>query len=192
MIARFRRAPRAPVAVAGILATPLFFVALMSFSLWLDRPSTHVGKSGAVILGDPSGSTIAKIYLASFAVSLGLVLVGLGAMFLGRAVGVVVSALAAIGIVVALLLPLGRWEDEHTAAYPLGVDLIPKKSVEDLVLKGEWEANAKQAAQEIGFWTIVLAVAAIVIAVALDVRRRRGLVGPPAAPPPEVVGPAGS
>jgi len=61
VIARVRRAPRAPLAVAGILATPLFFVALMSFSLWLDRPSTRVGKNGAEILGDPPGSTIAKI-----------------------------------------------------------------------------------------------------------------------------------
>ena len=193
MIVRLQRAPRAPLAVAGILATPIFFVGLMSFSLWLDKPASHVGKNGAEVLGDPLRSTIATIYLAALAVSLALVLVGLAAMFLGRTVGVVVSALAAIGVVVALLLPLGRWEDEHTARYPLGVDLIPKKSVEDLILRGEWEANAKQAAQEIGFWTIVLAVAAIVIAVALEVRRRRGLVGPPAPPAaPEIVGPAGS
>lgn len=187
MIERLRRAPRAPLAVAGILATPIFFVALMSFSLWLDEPSSRVGKNGAVILGDPLGSTIAKIYLASFAVSFGLVLVGVLAMFLpGRVAGVVASALAAIAAIVALLLPLGTWEDEHTARYPLGVDLIPKKSVEDLILRGEWEANAKQAAQEIGYWTVGLAVAAIVVAVVLDVRRRRGRVGPAVPPPPEV------
>jgi hypothetical protein len=184
---RLRRAPRAPLAVAGILATPIFFVALMSFSLRLDEPSSGVGKNGAVILGDPLGSTIAKIYLASFAVSFGLVLVGVLAMFLpGRVAGVVASALAAIAAIVALLLPLGTWEDEHTARYPLGVDLIPKKSVEDLILRGEWEANAKQAAQEIGYWTVGLAVAAIVVTVVLDVRRRRGRVGPVVPPPPEV------
>jgi hypothetical protein len=187
VIERFRRAPRAPLAVAGILATPIFFVALMAFALLLDEPTSHVAKNGAEVLGDPLGSTVATIYLASFAVSLGLVLVGVFAMFLpGRVAGVVVSALAAIAAVVALLLPLGRWEDEHTARYPLGVDLIPKKSVEDLILRGEWEANAKQAAQEIGYWTIGLAVATIVLAVVLELRRRRGHVGPAVPPPPEV------
>ena len=38
MLRRIRRAPKAPLSVAGILATPLFFVALMSFSLRLDEP----------------------------------------------------------------------------------------------------------------------------------------------------------
>jgi hypothetical protein len=187
VIQRLRLAPRAPLAAAGILATPIFFVALMAFALLLDKPASHVGKNGAVALARPPGSTVATIYLASFAVSLGLVLVGVLAMFLpGRVAGVVVAALAAIAAVVALLLPLGRWEDEHTGRYPLGVDLIPKKSVEDLILRGEWEANARLAAQEIGYWTIGLAVAAIVVTIMLDVRRRRGRVGPAVPPPPDI------
>ena len=36
---RFRGASKAPFAVAGILAVPLFFVALMAFSLKIDKPS---------------------------------------------------------------------------------------------------------------------------------------------------------
>ena len=37
LIARIRRAPKAPLSVAGILATPLFFAALMAFSLTAGR-----------------------------------------------------------------------------------------------------------------------------------------------------------
>jgi hypothetical protein len=184
---RLRRAPRAPLAVAGILATPLFFVALMAFSLLLDKPTVHVAKSGAEVLGDPLKSTVLEIYLYSFGLSIALVLVGVVAMLLpGRVVGVALSSLAAIAITTALLLPLGTWEEEHTARYPDGVDLIPRKSVEDLVLRGEWEQNAQRTAKEIGLWTIVIAIAAVVIAVALDVRRRRGYRAPAVPPPPPV------
>ena len=184
---RLRRAPRAPLAVAGILATPLFFVSLMAFSLLLDKPTVHVAKSGAEVLGDPLKSTVLEIYLYSFGLSIALVLVGVVAMLLpGRVVGVALSSLAAIAITTALLLPLGTWEEEHTARYPDGVDLIPRKSVEDLVLRGEWEQNAQRTAKEIGLWTIVIAIAAVVIAVALDVRRRRGYRAPAVPPPPPV------
>jgi hypothetical protein len=174
--------------VAGILATPLFFVALMAFSLLLDKPTVHVAKGGAEVLGDPLKSTVLKIYLYSFGVSFALVLVGVVAMLLPRRVaGVTLSSLAAIAITTALLIPLGTWEDEHTARYPDGVDLIPKKSVEDLFLRGEWEQNAHRTAKEIGLWTIVIAIAAVAIAFALDVRRRRGRVSAPVPPPPPAV-----
>ena len=185
MIGQLRRAPRAPLAVAGILATPLFFVGLMAFSLRFDEPSTRTAASGATIVAEPLKSTVASIYLLSFGVSAIVVLVGVAAMLVpGRVGGVVVSALGAIGVTVALLLPLDTWEAEHTARYPLGVDLIPKRSVEDLMLRGEWEENARRTAQEIGFWTIVIAGAAIVITVALEIRRRRGVESPPVPPPP--------
>ena len=52
---RLRNAPKTPLAVAGILATPLFFGALMAFSLVLDKPSVEVTKRGAEILADPLG-----------------------------------------------------------------------------------------------------------------------------------------
>lgn len=184
---RFRRARKAPLAVAGILATPLFFVALMAFSLWLDEPTVTVNENGAEVLGDPSRATVGKIYLLSFGVSAGIVLVGVAALFVPR-VGVHLSALAAIAVTIALLLPLGTWETEHTARYPQGVDLIPRSDPGDLLLRGEWEENAHQAARQIGFWTIALAIAAMVVATALDFRRRRRPVPPPVPPPPEVVG----
>ena len=185
VLSRLRRAPRAPLAVAGILATPLFFVSLMAFSLKLDKPTVHVTASGATKLGEPLKSTVLSIYAASFGVSVGLVLVGVLAMLLpGRVWGVIVSSVAAIGVTIVLLLPLGRWEAEHTARYPDGTDLIKKSSPQDLVLRGEWEHDARTTANQIGFWTIVIAIAAIVIAVALDVRRRRGLAAVPVPPPP--------
>ena len=185
MIGRFRRARRAPLAVAGILATPLFFVALMAFALRLEEPSVQIAANGVRTVGDPLGSTVATIYLLSFGVSAVVVLVGVGAMLLpGRVGGVVVSALSAIVTTIALVVPLDTWAAEHTARYPLGVDLIPRRSVEDLMLRGEWEENARRTAQELGFWTIVIAVTAIAIAATMEIRRRRGLAGPPAPPPP--------
>ena len=91
---------------------------------------------------------------------------------------------AAIGVTIALLLPLDTWEAEHTARYPDGVDLIPRRIPSDLILRGEWEENARRTAEQIGLWTIAIAVAAIAIATALEVRRRRGVAaasGPAAA-----------
>jgi hypothetical protein len=187
MIDRFRHARKAPLAVAGILATPLFFVALMAFSLWLDEPTVTVNETGAEVLGDPSRATVGKIYLLSFGVSGGIVLVGFAALFVRR-VGVHVSALAAIAVTIALLLPLDTWETEHTARYPQGIDLIPRSDPGDLLLRGEWEDNAHRAARQIGFWTIAIAITAMVVATAVDIRRRRRPTPPPVPPPPEVAG----
>jgi hypothetical protein len=184
---RFRHARKAPLAVAGILATPLFFVALMAFSLALDKPTVTVNENGTEVLGDPSHSAVGTIYLLAFGVSAGIALVGVLALFAGRA-GVHVPALAAIAVTVALLLPLGTWETDHTARYPQGVDLIPRSDPGDLILRGEWEDNAQRTARQIGFWTIAMAIAAMVVATALDIRRRRRPTPPPVPPPPEVVG----
>lgn len=181
---RLRHARKSPLAVAGILATPLFFVALMAFSLLLDKPTMAANGS----LGDPSKATVGKIYLLSFGVSLAIVLVGVVSLFLRRPLGVFVPALAAIAVTAALLLPLGTWEADHTARYPQGVDLIPRSDASDLILRGEWEENAHQAARQIGFWTIAIAIAAIAISAAVDIRRRRKPAPPPVPPPPAIAG----
>src|SRR5439155_22243318 len=73
----FRGASKAPLAVAAILAAPLFFVALMAFSLKFDKPSYVLGKPG-----DPTTETIGTIYLATFSVAGALVLVGVLSMLL--------------------------------------------------------------------------------------------------------------
>jgi hypothetical protein len=183
---RLRAASKAPLAVAGILTMPLFFVALMAMSLAVEKPSvTHVGKLHKAVLGDPSGSTEAKIWLLAVVPPLALVLLGLGAMLLRRT-GVVVTSLGAIALSVALLLPLAGWANGHAARYPLGADLIPPSASgsQDIYLRGEWEANAKRTADQLGVATMSIAGAAIAIVLLLEFRRRRGLERPVPPPPP--------
>jgi hypothetical protein len=186
---RFRTAPRAPLAVAGILATPLFFVALMAMSLAVEKPSVnHVLKHGALVarLGDPTKATEGKIWLLALLPALGLVAVGATAMLAGR-VGVVVSALAAVAGALALMVPLGTWAREHAAQFPDGVDNIPRSAGSaDIYLRGEWEASARHTADQLGIATISIAGAAIAIVGLLEFRRRRGPLRPAPPLPPEV------
>ena len=184
---RLRGASKAPLAVAGILAVPLFFTGLMAFSLRIDKPSTHLTKHGTVALGDPTKGTVGTIYLLAFAVSATVVLVGLLAMLLRSRLATVVPAIAGIVASVLLLLPLDTWAAEHTSRYPVGIDNLPPKSPADIFLRGEWEQNARTTAHQLGLATIGIAIAAIAISVLLEVRRRRGIEGPPVPPPPEIV-----
>jgi hypothetical protein len=186
-VSRIRGASKAPVAIGAILATPLFFVALLSLSLKLDKPSVRLTKSGARMLTDPAKSTVGTIYLLAFAISMTIVLVGVLSLFARSRLAVIAPAVVTIFATVSLLLPLSSWEKDHTARYPLGVDFIKQSASDDLILRGEWEDNAHRAARQIGTWTIVISIVAIVVAVVFDLRRRRGLVGPPVPPPPDVV-----
>ena len=185
-----RTAPKAPLAVAGILAMPLFFVGLMAMSLAVEKPGIgHTVKRGktVLLLGDPTGTTEAKIWLLAIVPPLALVLLGVAAMLLGRS-GVIVTALGAIALSIALLIPLGGWANSHAARFPLGVDLIPPnaKASQDIYLRGEWEANAKRTAEQLGIATMSVAGAAIAIFLLLEFRRRRGLVRPLPPPPPVI------
>jgi hypothetical protein len=165
---------------------PLFFVGLMAMSLAVEKPSVrHVGKLNKAVLGDPSGSTEAKIWLLAVVPPLALVLIGLASMLLRRT-GVVVTSLGAIALSVALLLPLGGWANGHAARYPIGADLIPPSPTgsQDIYLRGEWEANAKRTADQLGIATMSIAGVAIAIVLLLELRRRRGLERPVPPPPP--------
>jgi hypothetical protein len=169
---------------------PLFFVALMAMSLAVEKPGAgHALKHGkaVTVLGDPTGTTEAKIWLLAVVPALALVLLGVASMLvIGRA-GVIVAALGAIAITVALLVPLGGWANGHSARYPIGVDLIPPSATgsQDIYLQGEWEANAKRTAEQLGIATMSIAGVAIAVFGLLEFRRRRGLV-PPLPPPPPV------
>jgi len=188
---RLRAAPKTPLAVAGILATPLFFVALMAFSLLLEEPSVQQTRRGAEVLGDPTTANEVAIYASSFLVSALVVGLGVAALLLSRSVALFLPAGGAILATLLLLIPLDTWQKEHTARYPDGIDLIPRRDPSDLILRGEWEASAKQTADQIGLWTIAIALAAMALHIAFEVRRRRGAVSPPAPPPPpKTVGPA--
>jgi hypothetical protein len=180
--------------VAAILATPLFFVALMAMSLAIEKPSVgHALRHGKTVktIGDPAGNTELAIWLLAFAPAVVLAVVGACAMLLGR-VGVVVSSLAAIATTVALLIPLGGWVSDHDKRFPVGVDLIPPSAgSEDIYLRGEWEANARRTAEQLGLATIAIAVVAIAVFLLLELRRRRGIVPPVPPPPPPAVAAAG-
>jgi hypothetical protein len=188
-VTRLRKAPKSPLAVAGILATPLFFVALMAMSLAVEKPTVHhVMSQGKMVekLGDPSGATERAIWLLALVPPVGVALIGIGGMLIGRA-GVVTSALAALAASVVLLVPLDTWTHDHTARYPDGVDLTPQASTSDIYLRGEWEGTARHTAEQLGIVTIVLAGLAIAIFVLIEVRRRRHGVMPVPPPPPEVM-----
>jgi len=179
-----RTVSRAPLAVAGILAMPIFFLSLMAISLAVEKPSVrHTGSLHKPVLGDPTGSTEAKIWLLAVLPSLALVLLGVAAMLLRRT-GVVVTALGAIALSVALLVPLGGWANGHASRYPAGVDLVGANTTGDIYLRGEWEANAKRTAEQLGIAAISIAGVAIAIVALLEFRRRRGLLRPAPPPPP--------
>lgn len=187
-MSRFRGASKAPVAVGGILALPLFFMGLIAFALKLDKPTHHLTSKGTVALGDPAKGTLGTIYLLAFDVAAGVVVIGGLAMLFRSRLATVVPAVACIVACVVLIIPLGTWAAEHSARYPLGVDNIPPKSPQDLALRGEWEQSARTTAHQVGLVTIGLAIAAIALTVLLEVRRRRGMQGPAVPPPPEMVG----
>jgi hypothetical protein len=173
-VIRMRLASKVPLAVAGILVVPVFFVALMALGLKLDKPAHHVVSTGALGLGDPSKGTVGKIFLVAFAVAMGVVLVGLLASLLRSRLAAVLPAVAGIVTTILLLLPLGTWAAEHTKRYPLGIDNIPPGNPSDLALRGEWEASAQSTAHQIGLAAIGIAIASILLTAALEVRRRRG------------------
>jgi hypothetical protein len=183
---RFRRRRKTPLAIASILAMPLFFASLMAFSLAAEKP-TIVIQAGKPVLSDPSGSTEASIWGAAFAVVASLLLVGLVACLLPSRFALALPAAVASAVAIALRLPLGTWEERHTSRYPEGVDLIPQSDPGDLFLRGEWEENARRTVEQLSFWTIAIAAAAVVGTALLEIRRRRGPAPPPVPPPPRTV-----
>jgi hypothetical protein len=175
---------KAPLAVAGILALPLFFLGLLAFALRFDKPSHHQTPTGTLALADPTKGTLGTIYLLALLLALAVVLVGVLAMLLRSRLAVLVPAGAAILASILLMLPLSTWAAQHAARYPLGVDNIPSSSPQDLALRGEWEAETVTSARQIAFATIGIALGAILVTVALEVRRRRGRDGMLIEPPP--------
>lgn len=177
---RLRKASRAPLAVAGILAAPLFFVALMAFSLKFDKPAGSTPN-----LADPTKGTVLTIYLVALAVAGALVLVGALSSLWRSRLAIVVPAGAGIVVSILLMIPLGTWAAEHTSRYPRGIDNVPQRSAQDIWLPGEWEHNAQTTAHQIGLVAIGIGVAAILISLVL---RWRGPSGYVVSEPPPVEG----
>jgi hypothetical protein len=169
------RRSRAPLGLAGFLAVPLFFASLMATTLAVEKAHVFEWQRGGRLfrtMHPPVASMEAKIWLLALLPSLVLCLWGALAMRLPH--GLYLAALGAIAGSLALTHRLALWERHHTARFPVGADLIPDSSTSSSLAAGEWEANARETAASLAHWTSALAVAAMLIAVALELRGRRG------------------
>jgi hypothetical protein len=169
---------KASLAVAGLIAVPVYFAALLASSLALDKPK---------IAGNhqlpATGSTEAKVWAAAL-IAPAIVLAAGAAGLLLRRHGVYLAAAA--GIVVCLVLPglSHGWIGRHERRFTHGVDFIPDQSSSNLSSRGEWEHAAQATVTSITHWTLGLAIGAIVVAVLLEIRRRRGRDAIIVEPPP--------
>jgi hypothetical protein len=174
-VRRLIPAAKAPLALAGFLALPVFFASLMAVSLAIEKAKTYEWMRGGKLVRTfhpPVASLEAKIWLLSFVPPLLLVVVGLIASHVRR-VGLYIVCVAAIVDALALLIRLGRWEDHHTARFPFGEDLYPDSSTSSLTSRGQWEHNAVNTVHSLVGYTIGLALAAAAIAALLEWRRSR-------------------
>ena len=173
---------KAPLAVAGLIAVPIYFAGLMASSLALDRPH-FVGRHES----PSTGTTEAKVWLAALIAPAILMAAGAVGLLLRRH-GIYLAAVA--GIVVCAVLPglSHGWIGRHERRFPIGVDFISDRSPSNLSSRGDWEQAAQDTVRSISHWTLGLAIGAIVIGVLAEVRRRRGRDAIVVEPPPQTTG----
>ena len=172
---RFLHGPtRAPLAIGGLMAVPLFFCALMASSLAIEKPEKFEWTSGGKLLTTwhpPTNATEARIWFWALVPSLLLMAVAIGAMYVPYGFYIVCGA--AIVDTLAVTHKLDIWVEHHTDRYPNGVDLIPaSNAASDKIAPGEWEAKASDTAISLQHWTVGIAVAAVIVVAALAARRR--------------------
>ena len=118
---RWSRHGKAPFFVALLLSAPLFFCALMGFSLWLEQPAvqtfTRNGHS-VTIYHQAEAWMEARIWLAAAVDAFLLVLIGAVANLYRR--GIYVSAAGAIVLALATVHRLDHWTALHKLRYPSG------------------------------------------------------------------------
>jgi energy-converting hydrogenase Eha subunit A len=180
-VKRLRIESKAALGLAGLLSFPLYIAALMASSLALDRPRLVGAKEFPT-----SSSTEAKIWLAALIAPAIVLAVGALALPFKR-VGVYVTALT--GIAICLVLPhvSHGWIGRHERRFPFGMDFLRDSNVSNLSSHGEWEKAAQETVASITHWTLGLAVGAIVIALLLEWRRRRGADAMPLYPTPAAI-----
>jgi len=181
---------KAPLALAGFLALPLFFAALMAASLAIEKPrviewSRPHGRI-ARVYHDATGSVEVKIWLLALVVALLLVAAGWFASFLRY--GIYVTCIAAVTEALALTARLGRWERHHATRFPNGEDLLPDNQPGGLINHGQWEHEAAKTVHSLVNYTVALALVATAIVVFRAVRRSRGPLPVPPPPPPQTGG----
>jgi hypothetical protein len=174
LLDRLRGIRKGPLAVAGILAAPLFFCSLMAASLAIARPRivtwTHKGHLISRFHA-PAASVEARIWLwalVPFAVMIGVGLLGSLWRF-----GAYISCAAGIVVPLAVTHKVPTWERHHTERWPRGIDNIPDRWSSDQVPRGAWEHDAATAAFSLSHWTIGLALAIAAIYSLLLYRRMR-------------------
>ena len=163
---------KAPLGIAAFIAIPLFFSSLMSASLAIERPRVVQWRDGATLHAsyhDPATGNELRIWL--WALLPPLLLVAAGWIATRLPLGFYVACVAAIVDAMAVVHKTKTWEAHHTARFPPGVDLIPTSSISNRYDAGEWEGQARQTALSLEHWTIGVALAAMLAALALIVRR---------------------
>jgi hypothetical protein len=164
---------KAPLGIAAFIGIPLFFSTLMSASLAIEKPRVVQWHDGTILrqsFHDPSASNEVRIWLWSLLPPLLLVLVGWVATRLP--LGFYVACVAAIVDAMAVVHDTKTWAAHHTTRFPQGVDLIPTASISNRYDPGEWESQARQTALSLQHWTIGIALAAMLAAATLTLRRR--------------------
>ena len=173
---------RAPLGLAAFLAVPLLFCSLMTVSLAIEKARVYEWERYHRLfrtMHAPTASTEARIWLFSLVPPLVLVL--WGAIAARLPYGIYLASLGAIVESLAVTHRLDLWERHHTDRFPFGADLIPDSSNSSSLVRGQWEANAKETALSLAHWTIALAAASMLIAGTLELRRRRRSTDGPAA-----------
>jgi hypothetical protein len=173
---------RAPLAIASLIAIPLFFSSLMSSTLALEKPLVYEwrGAEGQLLrtFHDPTAATTAKVWLWALVPPLVLIVVGWIATRLPY--GFYISCVAAIVIAMAVVHKGDTWARHHTLRFPHGVDLIPASNTSNTYDPGQWEKNALDTAISLERWTIGLALVCIAASAGMALRRRHlhGRQGP--------------
>jgi hypothetical protein len=163
---------KAPLGIAAFIAIPLFFSSLMSVSLAIEKPRVVQWRDGAVLhtrYHDPAAGNELRIWL--WALLPPLLLVAAGWIATRLPFGFYVACITAIVDAMAVVHKTKTWAAHHTARFPPGVDLIPKRSISDRYDAGEWEGQARQTALSLEHWTIGVALAAMLVLAALTLRR---------------------
>jgi hypothetical protein len=171
---RFGGRSKAPLAIGSFIAIPLFFSALMSATLALEKPrvvqwgpADHLKTT----YHPPASGTIASVWLWALLPPALLILVAFVSVRLP--LGFYLTCIAAIVIAMATVHKTETWARHHTQRFPNGVDLIPKSNFSsDKFGPGFWEHEALNTALSLQHWTIGLALAAASVMLALYVRRR--------------------
>lgn len=173
-LARYLPSARAPLALAGFLALPLFFASLMAVSLAIEKAQVYAWtRHGHLIrvFHPPVASLEAKIWLLALVPPLLLVLVGwLSSLAPGA---IYITCAAAVVDALLLTMRLGTWERHHTSRFPFGEDLIPDSSTSSLTARGQWEHDAAHTVRSLVGYTVGLAIVAALIAAVLAFRRGR-------------------